>query len=155
IEGAAAIRPWLQDFTLGWPRYGAAEVRAQIQATYDAGLSEWVLWNPSSRYTAEALAPKDGPAPSLPIPVHTRPVEVKLPEPRVWPLRVPAPAAPIAPVPVRPDSAGRRCGRAAPSARARSSRSRCRVATGSRSSSRGVRPRAGSSRGSVRGARPA
>lgn len=108
IEGAAAIRPWLQDFTLGWPRYGAAEVRAQIQATYDAGLSEWVLWNPSSRYTAEALAPKDGPAPSLPIPVHTRPVEVKLPEPKVELLGVPAPAAPIAPVPVRPDSAGRR-----------------------------------------------
>ncbi|HEX7050051.1 MAG TPA: putative glycoside hydrolase, partial [Longimicrobiales bacterium] len=51
VPDAATIRPWLQDFTLGWPDYGAAEVRAQIEATYDAGLSEWILWNPGSDYT--------------------------------------------------------------------------------------------------------
>ena len=70
VPGAAAIRPWLQDFTLGWPSYGAAEVRAQIKATYDAGIDEWILWNPGSNYTAAALAPENGEPPDLPIPVH-------------------------------------------------------------------------------------
>lgn len=57
----ARIRPWLQDFTatyLGagnWMHYGKAEVLTQIQATYDAGVSEWVLWNSSNNYTWEAL----------------------------------------------------------------------------------------------------
>ena len=60
VEGAGATRPWLQDFTLGSPRYEAPEVRAQIQATYDAGLDEWLLWNASSRYTESALAPANG-----------------------------------------------------------------------------------------------
>src|SRR6185436_12822430 len=32
IPTAGALIPWLQDFTLGEPAYGAAEVRAQIQA---------------------------------------------------------------------------------------------------------------------------
>ena len=54
-EESVIIRPWLQDFNLGLPKYGAAEVRAQIQATYDAGLEEWILWNASNRYTAGAL----------------------------------------------------------------------------------------------------
>jgi hypothetical protein len=60
IEGAGAIRPWLQDFTLGEPFYGAPEVRAQIQAAYDVGIQEWILWNPSSRYTEAALLPQGG-----------------------------------------------------------------------------------------------
>jgi hypothetical protein len=60
VEGAGATRPWLQDFTLGQPRYGAPEVRAQIQATYDAGIQEWILWNPGSRYTEGALEPVGG-----------------------------------------------------------------------------------------------
>ena len=60
VEGAGVIRPWLQDFTLGSPRYEAPEVRAQIQATYDAGIDEWLLWNASSRYTEAALEPADG-----------------------------------------------------------------------------------------------
>ncbi len=60
VEGAGVTRPWLQDFTLGPPRYEAPEVRAQIQATYDAGIREWILWNPGSRYTVEALEPVDG-----------------------------------------------------------------------------------------------
>ncbi len=49
------IRPWLQDFNLGSPSYGIAEVRAQIKATYDTGLNEWILWNAGNRYTKEAL----------------------------------------------------------------------------------------------------
>ena len=60
IAGAGATRPWLQDFDLGPPRYDAPEVRAQIQATYDVGIGEWILWNPGSRYTEEALEPANG-----------------------------------------------------------------------------------------------
>jgi hypothetical protein len=48
------LRPWLQDFDYGGD-YGAVEVRAQIQATYDAGLTSWMLWDPNNRYTPAAL----------------------------------------------------------------------------------------------------
>ncbi|MCR4340901.1 MAG: putative glycoside hydrolase [Gemmatimonadaceae bacterium] len=58
VKGAGRIIPWYQDFTLGRPRYGVAEVRAQIQAGYDNGYYDWVLWNPGSRYTVAALRPK-------------------------------------------------------------------------------------------------
>ncbi|MCH7597960.1 hypothetical protein IID27_02905 [Patescibacteria group bacterium] len=50
------LRPWLQDFDYGGD-YDIAEVRAQIQATYDAGLDSWMLWAPSNRYTKGALEP--------------------------------------------------------------------------------------------------
>ena len=60
VEGAGSVRPWLQDFSLGQPPYDAPEVRAQIQGTYDAGVMEWILWNPGSRYTESALMPKGG-----------------------------------------------------------------------------------------------
>jgi hypothetical protein len=55
VIGGAEIVPWYQDFTLGAPRYGAAQVRAQMQAGYDNGIRSWVLWNASSRYTLTAL----------------------------------------------------------------------------------------------------
>jgi hypothetical protein len=58
IPAGATIRPWLQAFSLGDPPYGPAEIRAQIEAVYDVGLTEWILWNPSSRYNREALLPK-------------------------------------------------------------------------------------------------
>ncbi len=48
------LRPWLQDFDYGGT-YDVAEVKAQIQATYDAGLTSWMLWAPSNRYTKGAL----------------------------------------------------------------------------------------------------
>lgn len=51
------LRPWLQDFSLGYPSYDNTHVRAQIQATVDAGYDEWLLWNPSNRYTQSALLP--------------------------------------------------------------------------------------------------
>jgi hypothetical protein len=60
IEGAGRIIPWLQNFTLGPPHYGAPEVRAQILATYDQGIKEWILWNASGRYTEAALEPVGG-----------------------------------------------------------------------------------------------
>ncbi len=60
VESAGLTRPWLQDFSLGEPIYGAAEVRAQIQGVYDAGIQEWILWNPGARYTEAALEPVGG-----------------------------------------------------------------------------------------------
>jgi hypothetical protein len=55
IAGAAKIIPWYQDFTMGKPRYGAEQVRAQIQSGYASGFHSWILWNPRSRYTLSAL----------------------------------------------------------------------------------------------------
>ena len=60
VAGAGLTRPWLQDFSLGEPIYESAEVRAQIQATYDAGVDEWILWNAGSHYTGSALEPVGG-----------------------------------------------------------------------------------------------
>lgn len=48
------LRPWLQDFDYGGD-YGPEEVRAQIQAAYDAGLHSWMLWAPSNHYTRGGL----------------------------------------------------------------------------------------------------
>lgn len=52
------LRPWIQDFTLGAPEYGPAEVHAQIQASYDLGISGWLLWNAGNEYTEGALEPE-------------------------------------------------------------------------------------------------
>ncbi|MFR1833847.1 MAG: putative glycoside hydrolase [Lachnospiraceae bacterium] len=53
-EHQAVVRPWLQDFTASYLEhyipYGDAEVRAQIQAVYDAGYDEWILWSAANRY---------------------------------------------------------------------------------------------------------
>ncbi|MEK7147753.1 MAG: putative glycoside hydrolase, partial [Patescibacteria group bacterium] len=48
------LRPWLQDFNLG-ATYDATKVRAQIQATYDSGLTSWMIWSAANKYTKEAL----------------------------------------------------------------------------------------------------
>ncbi len=53
---AVTIRPWLQDFSWGH-HYGPDEVRAQIQAVYDAGSDGWMLWNSGGKYTEAALEP--------------------------------------------------------------------------------------------------
>lgn len=53
---AAAVRPWLQAFTASWLgngnyiSYGADEIREEIQAVYDAGYDEWILWSASASY---------------------------------------------------------------------------------------------------------
>jgi hypothetical protein len=57
IAKAPEIVPWYQDFTLGAPRYGVTQVRAQMQAGYDNGIRSWILWNPGSKYTVAALRP--------------------------------------------------------------------------------------------------
>jgi hypothetical protein len=63
-EHRAVIRPWLQDFTATWlqnyQRYTSAERGAQIQGAYDAGLSEWLLWDPSNNYDSEGTGGAPG-----------------------------------------------------------------------------------------------
>ncbi len=60
-QANAKIRPWLQDFTANYlgrgnyQIYGAKQVREQIDATYDAGLEEWILWDSNNKYTEEGL----------------------------------------------------------------------------------------------------
>ncbi|MCR4339690.1 MAG: putative glycoside hydrolase [Gemmatimonadaceae bacterium] len=44
------VRPWLQAFSLGQPKYGPEHIRAQKQAVYDSGYDGWVLWHPGSNY---------------------------------------------------------------------------------------------------------
>ena len=52
------LRPWLQDND--YPvKYTPEMIRAQIQATYDAGLDSWMLWDAGNTYTVEALLPKE------------------------------------------------------------------------------------------------
>ena len=51
----AEVRPWLQAFTASWVKghidYTGADVKAQIDATYDAGYNHgWLLWNASGSY---------------------------------------------------------------------------------------------------------
>lgn len=56
VFSASNMRTWIQDFNYGG-YYGPEEVRAQIQASYDAGVMSWMMWAPSNRYTKEALVP--------------------------------------------------------------------------------------------------
>jgi hypothetical protein len=58
VRNAARIIPWYQDFTLGAPRYGVSQIRAQKKAGYDNGFQSWILWNPKSNYTLAALEPR-------------------------------------------------------------------------------------------------
>ena len=62
LPGSAEIRPFLQAFTLGrrLPRYTPFEIREQIRAAEDVGITSWVLWNPRSVYQRGALRPKGG-----------------------------------------------------------------------------------------------
>ena len=50
----AIVRPWLQDFTASYLAdyidYKDEQVRAQIQAVYDAGYDEWILWDAGVSY---------------------------------------------------------------------------------------------------------
>ncbi|MBN1622382.1 MAG: putative glycoside hydrolase [Endomicrobiales bacterium] len=52
------LRPYLQDFSLKH-EYRAKEVKEQIQACYDNDIGEWLLWDPTCRYTKEALREKE------------------------------------------------------------------------------------------------
>lgn len=57
-EGYSAVRPYLQAFTASYigegnyMTYGYTEINQQIQAVYDMGYQEWILWNPGGKYPA-------------------------------------------------------------------------------------------------------
>ena len=57
VKNAGEVVPWYQDFTMGKPRYGVVQLRAQMQAGYDNGMFSWMLWNAGSRYTVKAFRP--------------------------------------------------------------------------------------------------
>lgn len=58
-EERAKVRVWLQSFTAKWVEghisYGPAQIRAQIKGAYHAGYEEWILWNASMNYQADAF----------------------------------------------------------------------------------------------------
>lgn len=54
VYTADRLRTWIQDFDYGG-NYDVAEVRTQIQASYDAGVMSWMIWAPSNIYTKGAL----------------------------------------------------------------------------------------------------
>lgn len=49
------LRTWIQDFNYGGT-YGVPEIKAQIKAVYDVGLTSWMIWSPSNKYTIGALS---------------------------------------------------------------------------------------------------
>lgn len=49
VHDKLKLRPWLQDFDYG-KDYTVDDVTAQINATYDAGLTSWFFWDPANRY---------------------------------------------------------------------------------------------------------
>jgi hypothetical protein len=67
----AEIRPYLQAFTLGQPRYTPAHVREQIRAAEELGIKSWVLWNPRSAYDSAIFRPR----PTAAAQVELRPAE--------------------------------------------------------------------------------
>ena len=44
------VRPWIQAFSLGQPKYDASHVKDQMRGIYDAGYNGWVWWHPGSIY---------------------------------------------------------------------------------------------------------
>jgi hypothetical protein len=59
----ARVMPWLEDsnwpIRLGFPDR-ARYIREQIEATYDAGINEWLLWDSSVRYTTGGMVQPAG-----------------------------------------------------------------------------------------------
>ena len=62
-ERVAIVRPWLQDFTATWVKphqeYGPIQLREQIDACYDAGVTEWLLWNNWNIYSEDGILPAE------------------------------------------------------------------------------------------------
>lgn len=54
VWSAKKLRTWIQDFDYGGD-YDATDVRAQIDASYDAGVDDWMVWAPSNIYTRAAF----------------------------------------------------------------------------------------------------
>ena len=59
LASQAAVRPWLQGFTASYlpkyRKYGANEIKEQIKAVSENGVSSWLVWNPSCKYAWEAF----------------------------------------------------------------------------------------------------
>ncbi len=53
-KSLAKIRPWLQAFDIG-AVYGPNMIRAQIDASNEAGGVGWILWNASNRYSTRVV----------------------------------------------------------------------------------------------------
>jgi hypothetical protein len=70
----AEIRPYLQAFTLGPPRYTPDHVREQIRAAEELGISSWVLWNPRSAYDPAIFRARTSSA-GASVPTPNRPPE--------------------------------------------------------------------------------
>jgi peptidoglycan/xylan/chitin deacetylase (PgdA/CDA1 family) len=75
VKGTGArVVPWLQDFSLAVD-YGPTEVAAQVKAAKDAGVDEFLLWDPLVTYDADGLArnaemPSVGTAPTTKLPAN-------------------------------------------------------------------------------------
>ena len=54
----STIRPWYQDFTATWVKghisYGSKEVSQQIQAGYDLGVRQYMIWDSKNVYSQKA-----------------------------------------------------------------------------------------------------
>ena len=54
VNSPAVIRPWIQAFTAKWVKgyipYNEKEIREQIKAMNDLGVTEYLLWSPSNNY---------------------------------------------------------------------------------------------------------
>lgn len=63
IENSAIIRPWLQGFTASWVKgyiqYDEDAMQAQIKATYDVGLEEYIIWMSSNKYLPQTFFTED------------------------------------------------------------------------------------------------
>lgn len=82
------VRPWLQAFSLGQPKYGPEHIRAQKQAVYDSGYDGWVLWHPGANYDIfvpalerTLVSRKKVP----PVPVNRAPIPAPRPAPAARP----------------------------------------------------------------------
>ncbi len=58
LDHPPVSRPWIQDFTASWigegnwMEYDGDAVQAQIDAIYDQGLNEYLIWNSNSEYSS-------------------------------------------------------------------------------------------------------
>jgi peptidoglycan/xylan/chitin deacetylase (PgdA/CDA1 family) len=109
VQGTGArIVNWLQDFSYG-RSYGPREVQAQIRASRDTGVDEFILWNAAVTYDATGLertarVPALGLSTALPqdAPMPVRLSDVKPPRHAKRPASKPPPAEETRPLPGLP-----------------------------------------------------
>ncbi len=57
-DSYAEVRPWLQAFSYNGVNYNSSMIRKQVDATYDAGYTGWMLWNASINYVEGSFLKK-------------------------------------------------------------------------------------------------